>query len=240
MATTVDNYQRVAEQLTFDNITLIIATGINYAAGFGQYVYTIQLLLQDGKGPMPFWMHSFYLAHDSFMCYAFGQAAPKHDNHWFLTGTSTAMFAWSTLEIWVIHRSVTTDRNANFSSLFGPNPPLGKVLSYVFGLQVAMYAIVILGAEFMGEDSFMQWFCFTNIIMAIGPANEALVRTSRKGLSLGFSFLVVVGTIATFAPFGFWALTLPEIFAQPVYYAVGVVCFLYSVWGYWITAQLFK
>ncbi|KAM5352882.1 hypothetical protein ACJ41O_005604 [Fusarium nematophilum] len=147
------------------------------------------------------------------------------------------MFVWSTLEVWVIRRAITTDRDANFSSLFGPKPTLASAVGYALAMQAAMYAVVVLGTVFMGEGCFMQWFCLTNIVMAVAPANEALSRGSRKGLSLGFCLVTVIGTVGTFAPWGFWALALPEAFAQPVYYAAGVVFILYSVWGFYTVSQ---
>ncbi|KAJ3533881.1 hypothetical protein NM208_g7787 [Fusarium decemcellulare] len=229
--TSIDHYQHLVSEFDSGNIPLLVAAAINYAVGLGQYFYTIRLMLRDGKGPLPFWMHSFYLAHDSYMCYTFGQAAPLYDHHWFISGTSTAMLIWSSMEIWAIHRTITTDRDGTFASLLGPNPSLSKVLGFAFAFQVAMYGVMLLGPIFMGDTCFMQWFCITNIVMAIGSVNETLQRGSRKGLSRGFSFITVIGTVGTFSPWGFWALALPEIFANPAYYGVGAILSLYSVWG---------
>ncbi|KAH7142215.1 hypothetical protein EDB81DRAFT_654365 [Dactylonectria macrodidyma] len=233
----IDHFQRLTESISWDNKPLLLSAGVSYGVGLLQYVIAIQLSLRHGKSPLPFWMHSFYLAHDSAMWYVFSGAAPRYNQHWFMRATSTAMFLWSFMEIWCIHRAITKDRKANFSSVFGPNPPLGPVLGYALALQAAMYGVIILGFVLFGEGTFLHWFTLTNALMAIGPTHEYLRRGSREGLSLSFCFITIIGTIFTYAPFGFWALTVPEIFAQPVYYALGVLFVPYTIWCFYIVAQ---
>ncbi|KAL0943455.1 ABC superfamily atp binding cassette transporter permease protein [Colletotrichum truncatum] len=186
---------------------------------------------------MPFWMHSFYLAHDSTWSYILGKAASQYGEHWFLRGTSTALFVWTTLELWCIHRAVTKEREANFSSVLGSKPTTAAALSYAVALQLGMYSVVLLAIEFMGEGCVMQWFCFTNVLIVLGPTHHYLRAGSRHGLSLGFCVVNIIGTIWTFTPFSFFVLTLPEIFDRQVYYVVGCILTAYSIGCYFVVAQ---
>ncbi|KAI2464691.1 hypothetical protein F4781DRAFT_412115 [Annulohypoxylon bovei var. microspora] len=233
----IDFYERLIKLFSWDNKPLLLAAGVNYLVGYLQYVYVIRVSLREGKGPMPFWLHSFYLAHDSTWSYILGSAATRYNEHWFLRGTSTALFAWSFLEIFCIHRAITRDREANFASTLGAQLNLRSTIMYAIALQLAMYVVVLLGILLMGEGCFMQWFCLTNVLIVIGPTHEYLRRGSRKGLSMGMCIVNIIGTIWTFAPFGFWVLTIPEIFDTATYYVCGVILTIYCVWLFHVVAQ---
>lgn len=234
MAAEVDYYKRLVDAYTLDNVPLLVASAASFAVGYMQYIYCVRLSLREGKGPMPFWMHSFYLAHDSTWSYILGAAAPRYDEHWFLRGTSTALFLWTALEIFCIHRAITKDRNAVFSTVLGPNPPLRSVLTYAVLMQLGMHSVVNVLIQLMGEGCMMHWFCLTNVLIIMGPTHEYLQRGSRNGLAVGFCLVNVCCAFWTFVPFSMWALTFPEIFAQPAYYFVGVIFTIYSVWMLYI------
>ncbi|KAI1458275.1 hypothetical protein F4805DRAFT_425058 [Annulohypoxylon moriforme] len=233
----IDFYQRLIEKFSWDNKPLLLASGITYVVGYLQYVYVIRLSLREGKGPMPFWMHSFYLAHDSTWSYILGSAATRYEGHWFLRGTSTALLAWSCLEIYCIHRAITRDREAEFATTFSTQFNLRSVIMYAIAIQLAMYVVVLLGIMVMGEQCMMQWFSLTNVLIVIGPTHEYLRRGSRRGLSLGLCILNIIGTIWTFAPFGFWVLTIPEIFDNSTYYISGIILTIYALWEFYVVAK---
>ncbi|KAI0594920.1 hypothetical protein F4775DRAFT_571928 [Biscogniauxia sp. FL1348] len=235
-----DQFVRLTEKFTLDNPKMLFAASMAFLIGYIQYYYVIRLTLREGQGPMPAWMHSFYLAHDSTWAYHLAAVAPRYGNHWFLRSTSTALLVWTMLEIFTLHRSATRERAATFGYLFhrGTTPPaLGPVLAYLAITQAAMYAVVNLGIELMGPDCLMQWFCLTNVVMTLGPTHEYLSRGSRDGLALGFCLVNVFCAVFTFAPFGMWAVAVPEIFDRPAYYAVGVLMTAYSLWNFWIVAS---
>ena len=121
---------------------------------------------------MPYWMHSFYLAHDSTWSYVPGSVAPQYGNHWFLRSTSTALSLWATLEIFCIYRAITKERDAKFKAFLGPSPGLQAVLTYAALIQLAMYSIIRLGIQLMGEGCLMHWFCLTNVLIVVGPTHE--------------------------------------------------------------------
>ncbi|KAI0883584.1 uncharacterized protein GGS22DRAFT_167470 [Annulohypoxylon maeteangense] len=236
--TDIDYYQRLIEKFSWDNKPLLLAAGASYVVGYLQYFYAIRLSLREGKSPMPFWMHLFYLAHDSTWSYILGSAATRYNEHWFLRGTSTALFVWSCLEIYCIHRALTKDREAEFATTFSSTQfNVRSIITYAIAMQLAMYAVVLLGIMLMGERCLMQWFCLTNVLIVIGPIHDYLRRGSRRGLSLGFCVVNIVGTIWTFAPFGFWVLTIPEVFDNAIYYVSGVILTICVVWEFFIVAQ---
>ncbi|KAH6658072.1 hypothetical protein BKA67DRAFT_620170 [Truncatella angustata] len=233
----MDPYQLLTERFTLDNKPLLLSATFSFAIGYLQYVYAIRLTLREGKGPIPFWMHQFYLAHDSTWAYLLNGAASRHDEHWFLRGTSTALLLWTCLEVFCIHRSVFKDRETTFSSLLGPNSSSRSVLQYTILMQLGMYSIVVLLILLIGEGCLMQWFCLTNVLIVIGPIHEYLRRGSRQGLSLGFCLVNVACVVWTFTPFSFWVLSIPEIFDQRAYYTIGLILGLCSIWAYLIVAR---
>ncbi|KAH6680024.1 hypothetical protein F5X68DRAFT_223782 [Plectosphaerella plurivora] len=228
-----DFYQRLSDEFNLDNTPLLASAAMTFGIGYAQYYYALRIQHREGSSPMPFWMHSFYLAHDSAWSYILGSAASRYGG-WFLKATSTALLVWSLLEIYCIYHAITKSREETFSSLFGPRPSLAKVQAYAFFLQVAMYCVIFIGILLMGEGCFLQWACLTNVVIVMGPIHEYIRRGSRKGLSLGLCLVNIACPIWTFAPFGMWAQVFPETFTQPVYYTAGFFLFLYSVWAFWI------
>ncbi|KAI3538843.1 hypothetical protein CABS01_06458 [Colletotrichum abscissum] len=235
--TAINYYERITEVYRLDNTPILIASAVSFIIGYLQYTYVVRLTLREGKGPMPFWMHSFYLAHDSTWSYTLGKAASQYGEHWYLRGTSIALFLWTMLEVWTIHRSITKERDASFGNVLGKQPSMSAAITYALALQMGMYSIVLLAIEFMGEGSVMQWFCFTNVLIVLGPTHHYLRAGSRHGLSLGFCVVNIIGTIWTFAPFGFFVLTIPEIFDQQLYYVIGVILTVYSVGCFHVVSQ---
>ncbi|KAF5023787.1 hypothetical protein F66182_4143 [Fusarium sp. NRRL 66182] len=225
-------YQRLTEQFVAENTPLLLSAAAAFIIGYLQYVYAIKLMLRDGRGPIPFWMHLFYLAHDSWFSYTIGSAAGRYDNHPFLRGTSIAYAIWSVLEIYCIYSSIRYHRQLEFSSLMGKQSnSLAAVLQYTLFMLAAMYCVVILMADLMGGPGcMMHWSYLTNAAMIVGPTHEFIRRGSRDGLAIGFCVVNVFCVLFTFAPFGMWVMSFPEVFDKKAFYLVGCVFFSYSVW----------
>ncbi|KAF5697887.1 ABC superfamily atp binding cassette transporter permease [Fusarium globosum] len=228
----IDYYGRIAESLQFDNTPVMIATSACFAIGFLQYTYAIRLLIREGQGPMPFWMQTFYVAHELTFVYLFAEAAPRYDYHWFFVSTSFSLAVWAFLEMFCMWYTIQSpkDRIATFSPLFGRQPATSSILTYTFFLQLAMFALVWILIEFIGAGSFMLTGALTNVLLIIGPTHEYLSRGSRNGLSIGFCLTNVACVIWTFAPFSLGAVVVPEIFDQTVMYVAGFILLTYSVW----------
>ncbi|KAG4261533.1 hypothetical protein FPRO03_11550 [Fusarium proliferatum] len=211
----IDYYGRIAESLQFDNTPVMIATSACFAIGFLQYTYAIRLLIREGQGPKPFWMQTFYVAHELTFVYLFAAAAPRYDYHWLFVSTSFSLAPERQ------HRHV-------LATLW--TTACYFILTYTFFLQLAMFALVWILIEFLGAGSFMLTGAFTNVLLIIGPTHEYLSRGSRNGLSIGFYLTNVACVIWTFAPFSLGAVVLPEIFYQTVMYVAGFILLTYSVW----------
>ncbi|KAH7469664.1 hypothetical protein FOMA001_g14880 [Fusarium oxysporum f. sp. matthiolae] len=198
-----------------------------------QYTYAIRLLVREGQGPIPFWMQTFYVAHELTLVYLFAEAAPRYDYHWFFVSTSFSLAVWAVLEIFCMWYTIQSpkDRIATFSPLFGKQPATSSILTYTFFLQLAMFALVWILIEFLGAGSFMLTGALTNVLLIIGPTHEYLSRGSRNGLSIGFCLTNVACAIWTFAPFSLGAAVLPEIFDQPIMYVAGIIYNLAGVFG---------
>lgn len=237
MAANIDYYERLTEKYHLDYTPLLIATAISSSVVFIQYVYAISLDLREGRSPIPYWMHAFYLASNSTWSYMLGKVAPRYGEHWFLRMTSAVLFVWATLEVFFIIRAITKERNANFATVLGPDPTIEHTLVYAGILQVAMYGLIAAGTMFMGEGCVMQWLSLSNVLLVLGPTYEYLRRGSRTGLSLGFCLTNIFGTIWTFGPSSFWVLTLPEVFDKPAYYLTGFALTVYSVWTFCLVAR---
>ncbi|KAF7536579.1 hypothetical protein G7054_g4435 [Neopestalotiopsis clavispora] len=177
------------------------------------------------------WMHFFYLAHDSTFSITIGRAAARYDNHFYLRGCSSAYALWSVLEIFCIYHAVK-HRKLNFRDALGADSAsLPVVLRYTVFMTAAMYCVVNLGVELMGGPGcIMQWGCLTNVLMVVGPTHDSVRRGSKDGLAVGFSVVNVFCVILTFAPFGMWVQVFPEIFDSRVYYTIGCILFVYSLW----------
>ncbi|CEI41640.1 hypothetical protein FVEN_g3710 [Fusarium venenatum] len=228
----IDYYGRIAERLQFDDTPVMVGSAACFVIGFLQYIYAIRLLIREGQGPIPFWMQTFYVAHELTFVYLFAEAAPRYDYHWFFTSTSFSLAVWAVLEIFCMWYTIQSpkDRIATFSHLFGRHPATSSILTYTAFLQLAMFALVWVLIEFLGPGSFMLTGALTNVLLIIGPTHEYLSRGSRNGLSIGFCLTNVACVVWTFAPFSLGATVLPEIFDKTIMYVAGTILLGYSVW----------
>ncbi|KAH6964671.1 hypothetical protein FAVG1_07712 [Fusarium avenaceum] len=228
----INYYERIVERFQLDNNQVMVGAVACFAVGFLQYVYAIRLLVREGQGPIPFWMQTFYLAHESTFVYLFARAAPQYDYHWFFVGTSFSLSVWAILEIFCMGYTIYNpkDRTATFSPLFGREPALSSILAYLFSMQLAMFSLVWMLIQFIGPGCFLLTGALTNVLMIVGPTHEYLARGSRNGLSLGFCLTNVACAIWTFAPFSMGPVVLPEVFDQPLIYAAGCIMVGYSIW----------
>lgn len=90
-----------------ENHTLLRSYTITNLWGFIGYGIVFYNVIARQKGILPFWMHAFYLAHDSSIAARALLAAPDHDNHFFLVGTGVAMAVWNLQEIYVMWSAVS-------------------------------------------------------------------------------------------------------------------------------------
>lgn len=236
----LDQFDRLIATFSPDKPFNLLVAGITFAIGYVQYVYAISLMLRERRSPMPYWMHCFYLAHDSSWSYLCGKAAPLYDNHWLLRAISTALGIWATLEVFCIYKTITVEREEVFGRMFGKDASLRQILAYTALLQAAMYCVVLMFIDFVGQDRWdgiFQWFAYTNVLIIVGPTNLWLERGSRHGLAMGLAVTNVLCAVFTFTPWSMWVAALPEVFDNRVYYTTGLVMFLYSIYMCWVVGR---
>lgn len=97
-----------------DNRNLLLSAAATNLWGYLGYGIALHNVVTRKKDIIPFWMHAFYLAHDSSLSVRALLAAPSHEWHWFLVGTGVAMGLWTIQEIYVISDAVSDTSQASY------------------------------------------------------------------------------------------------------------------------------
>ena len=238
-------YDQLMDAFTLDNTPLLIAAAVAFFFGYMEYIYPFLLMRREKRDPYPVWMHTFYLAHDSSWAVIMLLAASRNDWNWFLTTVGIALLVWNVFEVYSIWHVLTVERQHVYGDYVKGEVTFGKA-ALLTGIQIpAMYALVWILIGFMGEGSIMQWFLFTNMLIAAGPVAFWLKRgateNSRSGLSMGLAVIILLGTINTFLPgANMWVLAMPEVFSTPVFYLTGVVFVSIAAFNLWKLSRLPK
>lgn len=221
-------YEPLMDAFTLDNTPLLISAAVTFLIGYLEYMYSFALIRRERMAPYPVWMHTFYLAHDSSWAVIMLLAASRNDWNWFFTACGLALMVWNVFEIYNIAKVLTVERQEVFGDYVQGEVTFRTAALYV-GLQIpAMYALVNILIGFMGQGSILQWFLFTNMLIAAAPGVLWLKRgardNSRRGASIGLAIVILLGTVNTFLPeANMWVLAMPDVFSTPVFYATGVV-----------------
>lgn len=238
-------YDQLMNAFTLDNTPLLISAAITFLIGYLEYMYSFALIRREKKAPYPVWMHTFYLAHDSTWATIMLVTASRHDWYWFFTGCGLALLVWNCFEIYNISKVLTVERQEVYGS-YVDGPVSIRTAAFLTGLQIpAMYALVWILISFMGPGSMMQWFLFTNILMASAPGVLWMRRAAREGTrygaSLGLGIVILLGTINTFLPgANMWVLSMPEVFNTWQFYVAGVVFVAISAFNLYRLTRLPK
>ncbi len=221
-------YDQLMDVFTLDNTPLLISAGVTFLFGYLEYIYSFALIRREKKAPYPVWMHTFYLAHDSTWAVVMLVAASRNDWNWFLTACGIALLVWNCFEVYNITKVITVERQEVYGDYVQGEVGVAKAL-LLTGIQIpAMYALVWILIGFMGEGSIMQWFLFTNMLIAAAPGVLWMKRAAREGTrygtSIGLAIVILLGTINTFLPgANMWVLSMPGVFDNWVFYATGAV-----------------
>jgi len=221
-------YDDLVSAFTLDNTPLLISAAITFLIGYLEYMYSFALIRREKRAPYPVWMHTFYFAHDSTWAVIMLLAASRNDWNWFLTGCGLALIVWNLFEVYNIYMALTVERQEVFGGVVKGRVTLGQAALFI-GIQLfAMFALVNMLISFMGPGSIMQWFLFTNMLIAAAPGvlwmRRGAADGTRYGASIGLGIVILVGTVNTFLPgANMWVLAMPEVFSTPVFYGTGAV-----------------
>lgn len=224
-------WARLIEVYALDNYPLLLSSAVTFFLGFWQYTLSFKQIVTKDVSPLPYWIHSFYLAHDSSFAVRCLIAASQNNWHWFLTGTSVALFIWTGLEIVSIHNAIT--RPTHRQEIWGLNgaPVTQRAALWSAAKELAMfYAVVNFVFERFASDAPMfDWFVLTNVVLAWGPSLLWRQRTTSEGNNLLYIFTILLTTLHTFAPWNMWALAFPDLYRGFWFNAMGAATLIVNI-----------
>jgi hypothetical protein len=187
-------------------------------------------------------MHTFYFAHDSSWAVIMLLAGARI-GYWFFWAVGIALIVWNLFEAYNISKVITVERQDIFGDYVKGEVTAGQAILFLVIQQFAMYMLVNILISFMGPGSIMQWFLFTNMLIASAPGVLWLKRgrasNDRRGTSVGLGIIILVGTINTFLPgANMWVLSMPEVFSTPIFYFAGAVFVAIAAWNLYNVTRL--
>ena len=216
--------QEVMRAYQENTTRMLILSAISFAGGYGLYIYSFLLTIREKKAPFPFWMHTFYLAHDVTSAIVFGMAARENNGFWFFSATSIALLVWNCFEIFNIVMGIRHERQEIWGRYYPSPVTTRQAIGRTAWLIPLMFAVVNLFRVYMHDEIMFKWFSLTNAIVAVFPGFLWNERQSRAGSSVGLAILIVLVSANTFLPPGFGMFTTASaFFDQPWFYIAGVV-----------------
>jgi hypothetical protein len=213
------------------NTRLLLLSGVTFACGYIQYIYSFRLVLRENKAPFPVWMHTLYLAHDATAAIVFFALAREHQWFWFFSLTAIALFIWTLFEVFNLYMAIKVERQDIWGAYQVQAITSGQALCRILLQLMIMIVVVNLLRIFMADEAMFKWFALSNVVMAVGPGMLWRQRQSREGSSLGLALVIVFGTAWTFLPpgLGMFTTALPGIFDQGWFYLTGVAVTLVAL-----------
>lgn len=238
----MDYFDQLISVFTLQNTPLLVVAAITFVFGYLEYVYSFWLMHREHRAPYPVWMHTFYLAHDSSWAVIMLVAASRHGWNWFLTAVGIALMVWNVFECYNIFKAVTVERQEIWGAYYREPVTLAQAVTNV-ALQLAgFYCLVNILIGFMGAGSVLQWFLFTNMLMAAAPGilwmRRGAAENSRRGASLGLAIVILLATVNTFLPSSMWVLAMPAVFDTGWFYLSGVVFTVIAAFNLYHLARL--
>ena len=233
-------FDKLVEAFVFDNIPLLVSSAFGFAFSFYLYCQATQLVLRDGKGPWPTWLHSFYFAHDTTWTIRCLIAASHYEWNWFLTATSVALMGFVALETFNLYLAVTVERQEAWGQYYAKSVTAKEAISNVVAEIIVSFCIVNVFTNFMGGECVMEWFAMTVAMVVIAPVGLLRSRRTRDGYSTPLAIGTVILTAYTFSPLSLFVLALRGVFGTTWYYLTGIVFTGVSVWNLAVVVRLPK
>ena len=217
-------------------IGILIAFAIANSIGLIQYIWAVRITQNEHLTPFPAWVHAFFFGHDFTGACVFISLAFKYDNFWLFWVYGAGLLTWTVMELMNMRTTLLYERE----EAFGHGTTQGQALLQMAMMVALMFTIVELLRHLTGDVAMFIWLPITNLIMAIAPGLVLNARQSRKGSSVFINIMVLVGTIFNFlpAPLGLFTTVLPQIYNQPVWFAMGAVATLIAAYNLYRIIQL--
>ncbi len=222
--------QQIIDTFSFSNpeiVGLMVAFAIANAIGFIEYIWAVRLNVREHCTPFPAWMHTFFFAHDFTAAVVFLTLAFQYDFFWLFVVYGGGMVVWTLLEL----NNMRTIVRYEAEEAFGEGTTSKQAIINLVLQVAAMFAFVNLFRYLTNDVAMFIWLPITNFVMAVGPGYVLGKRNSRKGSSVFIYIMIVIGTVFNFlpAPIGLFTTALPEIYNQPIWFAVGAVATVIAV-----------
>lgn len=230
--------QELITQLDFGNpnigtnlTVMLIGTSIAYLI----YMMPPIIMMREKKNPYPIWLHTFYLACDSFGVGFWYILAKQNDWFWFFCVYSVGMFVFCLMELFILYQSVKHERQEAYGDLFDKPVTTRNAYSIIFAQYVIFFSVIALNARFMGglEDAALfKLYTWTNYLTVYGPMLLLYKRKSRIGTSVLLNIMLLLGAIVTYLPPGLgFSTTMSAYFDEPWFYIAGIVTTIVAVYN---------
>lgn len=209
----------------FGTNLLVMFVGTSFA--YLLYMMPPLIMRREKKNPYPIWMHTFFLACDSFGSVFWFILARNNDWFWFFSVYAVGMAAFCIIELFNLHYAVKYERQEAYGNLF--DEPVTKRNAYgiIAALYLLFFVLTASVSRFMGgiEDaSLFKFYTWTNYLTVYGPMLLLYKRRSRVGTSVLFHILILCGCIITYLPPGLgFSTTMSSYFHEPWFYITGIV-----------------
>jgi hypothetical protein len=201
-----------------------LLSAVPFIGGYVTWVYYYALSVKDRKMAIPFWMYTFWFAHDATAAIVFYHLAERHGGFWFFHSTFVALVIWTVIELGGMYLAVRYARQDIWGKYYSSPVTQKQAALWVVAEIGFMFAVVNLFREFMADDTMFKWFVFTNAALAVGPFYLWRTRTDRTGSSVMLAILLVVVVANTFLPPGLGMFTTASpYFDQPWFYVAGAI-----------------
>ncbi|WP_147384020.1 hypothetical protein [Noviherbaspirillum sedimenti] len=212
---------------------------VPFMGGFLIWCYFYFLSVKDRKMPIPFWMYTFWFAHDATAAVVFYRLAEQHNGFWFFQSTWIMLVVWCVVEIVGMCLAVRFARQDIWGKYFASPVTKKQATGWVLAEIAAMFAVVFLLRGLMDDDTMFKWFVLTNAVMAIGPFYLWRTRTDRTGSSIVLAIIFVIIVANNFSPPGIGMFTTASpYFDQPWFYFAGVVLTLMTISNLFVLLRL--
>jgi hypothetical protein len=203
---------------------MMLLSAVPFIGGYVTWMFYYVICVRDRKMAIPFWLYTFWFAHDSTGVLVFHRLAEQHNEFWFFRTTSIALMIWVTIEIIGITLAVRYARQDIWGKYHTAPVTTTQAVAWVLAEIALMYVVVNLLHDYMSDATMLKWFTLTNAVLAIGPFYLWRTRRDRGGTSVALAIILVIVVANTFLPAGLGMFTTASpFFDRPWFYIAGVV-----------------
>lgn len=209
--------------------TTAIALIIAMTFGLLEYAWATRLSMREHKTPFPVWMHAFMFAHDMMAGAIMLYWGIVLGFFWYFMLQGVGMLTWMFLEVMNMRTAIKYETEETW----GKGTTKKQSIIYTLIVVFAMICFVNIMRYLMDDTAAFLWLPITNFVMAIAPGFILFKRKSREGSSVMLYIFILGGTIFNFLPCGIGLFTtvLPEVFNQPIYFAIGIVATIIAIYN---------